>query len=287
MLDFVPGPVHAGIYRALEAGYYADRDIDLRVVEPTSTADTLKLIDSGKADFGLADGIDIATQIDMGRGATAIMAIAGRPLGGLITRAEDGFESPADLRVVGVTGVPSDRVLVETAVADAGGDPERVEQVTIGFNGVQALENGKLDAFTGFVPADGVQVELDGHPTRSFPIDEHGGPSYPGLVAFSTGEALAADPRLAEDFVAATTSGYEDVLEDPTLGLRALLDANPAIPEDFAEASLEEHLSYLRPAGDRSFGELDRASIEALSEFLLDNELIGSPIPPSRYAWER
>ncbi len=283
VLDFVPGPVHAGVYRALEAGYYEDAGIDLRVIEPTSTADTLKLIDSGKADFGLADGIDVATQIDMERGAKAVMAIARRPLGGLITRVEDGFESPADLGSVGVTGVPSDQALVETEIADAGGDPDEVELVTIGFNGVQALENGKIDAFTGFVPADGIQVEVDGHPTRSFPIDEHGGPSYPGLVAFSTEDAIAADPQLTADFVAATTRGYEGVLADPAVGLDALLAANPAIPAEFAKASLEAYMPYLDPAG-APFGTIEAAQVEELSRFLVDNGLIDAPIAPERYA---
>ena len=69
VLDFVPGPVHAGIYQALEQGYYEDEGINLEIVEPTSTADTLKLIDGGKAQFGIADGIDVASQIADGRGA--------------------------------------------------------------------------------------------------------------------------------------------------------------------------------------------------------------------------
>ena len=79
MLDFVPGAVHAGIYRAVEQGYYEDEGIDLEIIEPTSTADTLKLIDAGKAEFGIADGIDVASQIADGRGAKGIMALTSGP----------------------------------------------------------------------------------------------------------------------------------------------------------------------------------------------------------------
>ena len=170
VLDFVPGPVHAGIYEALDRGYYEDEGIDLNVIEPTSTADTLKLIDAGKADFGIADGIDVAGQIDAGRSAKAIMALVQRPLGGVITLAAAGIGSPAELegRTVGVTGVPSDDAILDTVVAADGGDPAAVNRVTIGFNGVQSLEAGKVDAFTGFIPADGVQADVDGYPTRSF-----------------------------------------------------------------------------------------------------------------------
>lgn len=52
---------------------------NLKIIEPTSTADTLKLIDAGKADFGIADGIDMASQIEEGREAKAIMAIRSAP----------------------------------------------------------------------------------------------------------------------------------------------------------------------------------------------------------------
>jgi putative hydroxymethylpyrimidine transport system substrate-binding protein len=285
VLDFVPGPVHAGIYEALAAGYYADEGIDLEVIEPTSTADTLKLIDAGKAEIGIADGLDVAGQIDAGRGAKAIMAIAREPLGGIITLARSGFESPAELegRTIGVTGVPSDDAILDTVVAAAGAEPDVVDRVTIGFNGVQSLEAGKVDGFTGFVPADGVQADVDGYPTRSFGPRRYGGLTYPGLVAFSTEPEIAEEPDLVRGFVAATARGYEDVLADPAAGVDALLDANPAIDPDFARRSLDAYLPYLRPRG-RPFGSIDRGSIEGMSDFMVESGLIDSPIPPGRYA---
>jgi ABC-type nitrate/sulfonate/bicarbonate transport system substrate-binding protein len=231
VLDFVPNAVHAGIYRALAAGYYEDANIDLEIIEPSSTADTLKLIDSGKAEFGIAAGIDLANQIDLGRGAKGVMALVQRPLGGLITLEEAGIDDPAQLegRSVGVTGVPSDAAVLDTVVADAGGDPSRIEVVTIGFNGVQALENGRVDAFTGFIAADGTQIEQDGFPVRSFALDDHGGPDYPGLVVLSTEEWIDEDTELLEGFVEATVRGYDDTLADPQRSLQDLAAENPAL----------------------------------------------------------
>jgi ABC-type nitrate/sulfonate/bicarbonate transport system substrate-binding protein len=285
VLDFVPGPVHAGIYDAVANGYYEDAGIDLEIIEPTSTADTLKLIDAGKADFGLADGIDVAGQIAAGRGAKGIMAIVQRPLGGLITLHRSGFDSPADLEggTVGVTGVPSDLAVMRTMIAAAGGDPSAVKVITIGFNGVQALEAGKIDAFTGYLPADGVQVETDGYPTTSFKLDAYGGPSYPGLVAFSTADRISSDPDLMRGFVSATVRGYEDVLADPQAGLDALLDRNPAIPERFARASLDAYLP-LFAAGPGELGSFDDGDLRALSRFMVENGLAPEPIPPGRFA---
>src|ERR1039457_6907517 len=49
VLDFVPNAVHAGIYRALAAGYYRAAGIDLQVIPPSSTSTTLELVAAGKA----------------------------------------------------------------------------------------------------------------------------------------------------------------------------------------------------------------------------------------------
>lgn len=288
VLDFLPGPVHAGIYEALRSNYYRDEGIDLEVVEPTSTADTLKLIDAGKAEFGIADGLDVAGQIDAGRGVEAVMAIAQRPLGGVMTLSRSRFGSPKELegKEIGVTGVPSDEAILDTIVAADGGAPAAVDRVTIGFNGVQALEAGKIDGFTGFVPADGVQAEIDGYPITSFDPTSYGGLDYPGLVVFSTAAQIAGDPGLVRGFVDATTKGYEDVLADPASGLRALVAANPAIDPEFARASLRAYLPYLRP-GDGPFGTFDRRSIESMSDFMLEAGLIDEPIDPDRFSSSR
>ena len=128
VLDFIPNAVHAGIYRALAAGYYRRAGIDLTVIPPGSTSTTLELVDAGKAQFGLADGIDVAQQIAMGRDDQAIMAIVQRPLGAPIALASEHLRSAADLvgRTVGITGVPSDLAVLDTVVAHAGGNPAKV-----------------------------------------------------------------------------------------------------------------------------------------------------------------
>jgi NitT/TauT family transport system substrate-binding protein/putative hydroxymethylpyrimidine transport system substrate-binding protein len=284
VLDFLPNGVHAGIYQALEAGYYEENNINLRIIQPTSTADTLKLIDAGKAEFGIADGIDVGNQIVEGRDAKGIMALLERPPGGLITLAKSGIEDPKELegKTVGVTGVPSDNAILETVVSDAGGDPGNIDVVTIGFNGVQNLENEKVDAFTGFIPADGVQVEEDGEEIEAFPLDEWGGPSYPGLVVFSTQERIEAEPALMQAFVSATIRGYEDAFDDPKAAVEALVNANPGTEEGLAEATFDAYMPLFE--GDAStYGEFVEENLEALSKFMVENELAEEEIAPSRY----
>ncbi len=236
--------MHAGIYRALAAGYYRDEGIELHVVSPTATTDTLKLIDAGSAQFGLADGSDVANLIANGGEARAVMAIAQRPLGGLIALASEHLRTPADLqgKTVGITGVPSDHAVLDTEVAHAGGDPSKVHVVTVGFNGPQALLAGKIAAFTGFIPDEGVGLQVSGHPITAFALDSYGGPAYPGLVAFTTRQEISSDPALVRGFVAATVHGYEDTLADPQRSLEELLSANPTLQPALTKASLDAYL---------------------------------------------
>jgi putative hydroxymethylpyrimidine transport system substrate-binding protein len=284
VLDFVPNAVHAGIYRALAAGYYRRAGIDLQVIPPGSTSTTLELVDSGKAQFGLADGIDVAEQIAMGRDAKAIMAVVQRPLGAPIALASEHLGSAADLvgKTVGITGVPSDRAALDTVVAHAGGNPAKVKLVTVGFDGVAYLEAGKIAAFTGYWPDDGVSLQVSGHPITVFKLDSGGGPAYPGLVAFTTRSLIARDPSLVRAFVRATVHGYEDTLRDPRRSLAELLAANPSIEPKLARASLAAYLPIF-DAGGVPDGTLVASRIAALSSWLVANRLTARPVGVARF----
>ncbi|HXC46627.1 MAG TPA: ABC transporter substrate-binding protein [Solirubrobacteraceae bacterium] len=286
ILDFTPNAVHAGIYRALAAGYYSREGIDLHVVEPTSTQETLKLIDAGKAQFGLADGSDVASLIAGGGDAQAVMALVQRPLGGLIALASEHLRSPAGLagKTVGITGVPSDLAVLDTELRASGVSPVRVHVVTVGFNGPQALLAGRIAAFTGFIPDEGVTLAASGHPISAFGLDRYGGPAYPGLVAFTTRSLIASDPQLVRDFVAATVHGYEDTLADPGRSLAELEAANPSLPHALTASSLKVYLPLFAAGHTVAFGTLQAGNMAAMSKWMLGAGLIHASIPPSRYA---
>ncbi len=287
VLDYLPNAVHAGIYRAKAAGYYEEEGIDLEVVSPSSTSDTIRLVAAGEADFGLADGIDLATKVSRGRQVRGVMAILSRPAGGLISVARGGPESPADLagKTVGLTGAPSDRAVFETIVETAGGDPSLSSTVVIGFNGIQALSAGRVEAFTGYLPEDATALEARGTATRTFPFDRWGGPAYPGLVAFSSPELIRDDPVLVRGFVDATVRGYRDALANPARAISALAVEVGGVDRRVARRALEAYAPLIgRPA---EVGRVDPGVIRELSGFLLGNGLIERPVAPGRYFTEK
>jgi ABC-type nitrate/sulfonate/bicarbonate transport system substrate-binding protein len=174
--------------------------------------------------------------------------------------------------------VPSDYAVLDSELRHSGVDPKRVRVANVGFGGAQALLAGRIAAFTGFIPADGVALSVAGHPIEAFALDRYGGPPYPGLVAFTTRALIESDPGLVRAFVAATLHGYRDTLADPARSLAALQSANPALPRRLTQSSL----AVYEPLFSRTGG-IAASSVRAMSSWMLQSKLIARPISPNRY----
>ena len=176
VLDFQPNAVHSGIYAAQANGDFTDEGIDLHIQEPSSTADSAKLLETGRADFAVMDINDFGIARERGLDLVAIGAIVQRPLASVIARNPSEIRTPADLagKTIGVTGVPSDDAVLDTVLRSGGVDPSDVHRVTIGFNAVADLAAGKVDAATGFWNAEGVELQKQGIPIREFRVDQFG-----------------------------------------------------------------------------------------------------------------
>jgi len=221
ILDFQPNAVHSGIYAAEANDYFKDEGIDLTIREPSSTADSPKLLEAGRADFAVMDINDFGIARERGLDVVAIAAIVQRPLASVIARDPSSIRTPADLagKTIGVTGVPSDDAVLDTVLRSGGVDPSSVHRVTIGFNAVADLAAGKIDAATAFWNAEGVELRRMGIPTREFRVDQFGAPRYPELVVVASRQSCARSMPLLDGLV----RGYGVLARDPEDALSDLL----------------------------------------------------------------
>jgi putative hydroxymethylpyrimidine transport system substrate-binding protein len=278
VLDFQPNAVHAGIYAAQHQGYFEEQGIELEIREPSSTADSAKLLAAGRADFAIMDINDFG--IARGRGAdlVAIAAIVQRPLASVIARDRDEVRTPADLagKTVGVTGVPSDDAVLDTVLRSGGVDPGEVERVTIGFKAVSALAAGRIDAATAFWNAEGVQLRQLGIPTREFRVDDFGAPPYPELVLVTHPGSRGEEH--ADRVLAALTRGYDLLGDDPDGALDGLLNEVSGLDRSSQTAQLDA-LSSSQAFARGDLGatpELSRNSVERWRDWAQSNELLSS-----------
>jgi NitT/TauT family transport system substrate-binding protein/putative hydroxymethylpyrimidine transport system substrate-binding protein len=276
VLDFQPNAVHSGIYAAQANGYFKDEGVDLTIREPSSTADSAKLLEAGRADFAVMDINDFGIARERGLDLVAIAAIVQRPLASVIARDRDEIRTPADLagKTIGVTGVPSDDAVLDTVLRSGGVDPSSVRRVTIGFNAVADLAAGKVDAATAFWNAEGVELQQRGIPIREFRVDEFGAPRYPELVLVA--RSGSGGTQLGPRVVAALAHGYELLGRDPRKALDDLFDEVPGLDRSGQEAQLDS----LTAASAFSLGtavaspHLGRASVERWHAWALRSGLL-------------
>jgi putative hydroxymethylpyrimidine transport system substrate-binding protein len=279
VLDFTPNAVHSGIYAALKRGYYSDAGIDLGVRQPSASTDAPKLLQAGRTNFAILDIHDLGIARENGLDVVGVTPIVQRPLASVIARADGPVKRPRDLqgRHVGVTGLPSDDAVVDSEVSADGGDPAKVDRVTIGFNAVADLAARKVDAVTGFWNAEAVALRRRGVPVRTFRVDRYGAPPYPELVLATNREMLQSDPALVRGVAGATTRGYEAALRDPKAALDDLLAANPDLDRGEQQAQMRALLPAFSPPG-----RLDKGVLEAWSRWDAAHGILKRPVDVDR-----
>jgi putative hydroxymethylpyrimidine transport system substrate-binding protein len=301
VLDYEPNAVHAGLLRAQAAGYFKDAGINLKVIAPSSTSDALTQVSRGRAELGLADLIDVArrneraynrvahasedgTSVSSGPPKSSVPvvgAIVQRPLSGLIVNADGPIKEPAQLagKKIAVSGLPSD-VAVINAMVQSGGKPLPTDQITLGFNGLKAVDAGRVEASTAYWPADEVSLEQLGTPARSFALDEYGGPEYPGLVAFTSAKLQATQAAKLKAFDEALAHGTRDVIADPALGETAVGDAYPELDPTITKKQLANYLPLFGTAS--TAGKIDAAALESFTAFAAKAGLTTAKLTPGQ-----
>jgi NitT/TauT family transport system substrate-binding protein/putative hydroxymethylpyrimidine transport system substrate-binding protein len=260
-LDFAPNAVHSGVYAAVLDGEDTARGIELDVQAPAASTDSLKLLESGRADVAILDIHDLGLARERGADLVGIGALVQRPLAAVL--AAPHIERPRELEQVrvGVTGLPSDDAVLRAVVAGDGGDPSTVRRITIGFSAVRDLTAGNVDAATAFWNAEGVALRESGFEASEFRVDDYGAPSYPELVLAARREMVAGEPEVLEAVLGAIAAGTEAALAEPDPVVAEIAERS-ASDESLVRAQLEAVAAALEPPV-----RLDRRALERWAAF--------------------
>jgi NitT/TauT family transport system substrate-binding protein/putative hydroxymethylpyrimidine transport system substrate-binding protein len=276
VLDFTPNAVHSGIYAAAVNDYYREAGVELEVQPPGESTDAPKLLGAGKVEFAILDIHDLGIARERGIDLVGVAPIVQRPLAAVIARGDGPVRGPRDLEGerVGVSGLPSDEAVVDSEVEADGGNPAKVDAVTIGFTAVPSLAAGKVEAATGFWNAEAVALRRQGVPVRVFKVDEFGAPPYPELILTTSRKLLKSDPELVDAVVSATRRGYELTESQPGSALEALLTSNQNLGLDRGEqkAQLQVLLPALQPEP------FDMGVLEEWADWDLAHHLLEKPL---------
>jgi putative hydroxymethylpyrimidine transport system substrate-binding protein len=276
-LDFYVNPDHAGIYTALERGYFEQAGLDVQPQVPSDPAAPIKQVAAGRADLAISYEPEVILARDQGLPVKAVAALVPSPLTSLISLPEAKIRDVADLRgkTVATAGIPYQTDFLETMLDEAGVPADDVEQVDVGLNLLPAVLSGRADAILGgFLNVEGVDLSERGKDPRVVPVDELGVPTYDELVLVAN-EDTVDDPESIRLFIAALERGTQDAVDDPAMATDAVLAAGDGLDPKLTQAEIDATLPLLVPdTGNHPYGYMDPQEWDEFAGFFADRGLI-------------
>jgi NitT/TauT family transport system substrate-binding protein len=232
-LGFIPSVQFAPFYLADQAGYYAEVGLDVEFIHRIDP-ELITLVGQGAIDVGVGDGTSVIPAVSQGIPIRYLFTVFADFPNVVFAKASSGISEPADLagRRIGTPGrFGSSWINLQALLASVGLSPADVEIVTFpDFGQLAALEEGVVDAATGFINNEPVRLELAGTPAVVLTLPDDAQLPGNGLIA---GEVtLATRPDAVRGFIEATRRAMNEIASDPELGLSAAISRVPELADD-------------------------------------------------------
>jgi putative hydroxymethylpyrimidine transport system substrate-binding protein len=282
-LDFYVNPDHAGIFTAIDRGFFSKAGLEVRPQVPSDPSAPIRQVAAGRADLAISYEPEVLLAREQGLDVVAVAALVDEPLTSLISLPKAGIEQPADLRgkTVATAGIPYQADYLGTILGEANVSTDEVKSVNVGFNLLPALLGGRADAILGgFRNVEGVDLAQRGENPRVSPVNQLGVPTYDELVLVASTEALEEDPETLRLFLSALAKGTASAVADPAAATASVLEAGEGLDPALTRAEIDATLPLLAAAGNERFGEMNAEEWELFASWMADNQLI-SDVPDS------
>lgn len=256
VLDWYPNALHAFLYQAEQAGYFAEEGLTLDIQPPAGTNDALSMVAAGKADIGLYYQQDvIQARVEQNVPIKSIAAVVQAPLNIVLSLKDKNITSPKDLagKTIGYAGTELSEALIHSIMKNNGVNTEDVKMVDVGFDLMASMTTGNVDATIGcLVNHEVPQMEKEGFEVNYFFPDDYGVPQYYEGVFVANDKMIANEPEVLAGFLRACAKGFDDFQNDTDAVLQVLLDhqdeANFALDPDVEKQSCEALLPLMETA---------------------------------------
>ncbi len=282
-LGFIPSVQFAPFYLADQAGYYTAAGLTVELQNKIDP-DLITLVGQGSLDIGLGDGTSVIPAVSQGIPIKYVATIYGQFPSIVFARTSSGIATPADLegKRLGIPGrYGSSWIMLQALLASVDLEPDDLEIVEYpDFGQGAAVSQGAVDAATGFVNNEPVQLALTGEAVTILRVDDITPLPGNGLIVGTTtletkSEAIAA-------FIAATLRAMNEISKNPEVGLDAAIKAVPdlAAARETQAAILAATIAAWRgPVQEADgLGAIEPDDWAASSDYLETLDLVPNPV---------
>jgi NitT/TauT family transport system substrate-binding protein len=281
-LGYIPSVQFAPFYLADRSGAYAEAGLQVELQNKIDP-DLITLLGQGAVDIGSGDGTSVIPAVSQGIPVVYTSTIYGTFPAAVIARADAGIATAADLRGkrIGIPGrYGTNWVMLQALLQKGGLTVDDVDIVLFpDFGQATALQQGQVDAATGFVNNEPMQLRRAGIEPVVLTVDDEVPLPGPGLV---TGSAtLDGKAEALRAFTAATLAAMDEIAADPQAGLDATfaavpdLASDPELQREILEATIA---TWPNPRTGDPLGSIDREGWEQSIAFMTELGLVPNPV---------
>ena len=277
-LDFYVNADHAGLYTAIERGYFRDAGLDVRPRVPSDPSAPIKEVAAGRVDLAISYEPEVLLARDQGLPVKAVAALVDTPLTSLIWLRGSGIDNVKGLRgkTIATAGIPYQGDYLRTILERSDLSLDDVEVVNVQQGLLPAILSGRADAMLGgFLNVEGVDLGLRGKQPTVISVDRLGIPTYDELVLVANSDSLDDEEQKVRLFIAALERGTKAAVANPEAATASVLDAGKGLNAKFIAAEVRKTLPLLLPKGsERPYGYMDPAAWQRFAQFFADHGLI-------------
>ncbi len=236
-LNWVPHAIHYGIYVAQAKGWYRDNGLNIEIQRGNGSADTVKRIANGSAEFGLADAASIVVGRSNGLNVKLVAAVIGRAADAIYFVKNSNIKTPKDLegKTMGAQAGETSLNLLPAFAKSAGIDYRKIEIVPMTVpSKIPSLVLRKVDTIVTFNNEEPMVIDAGkkaGLKIGRFLFADYGVDYYSvGLIVSDS--MLAKNPKAVSVFVNETMRGYAYAIEHPEEAADIFAKINPASGRD-------------------------------------------------------
>jgi NitT/TauT family transport system substrate-binding protein len=280
-LGFIPSIQFAQFYLAEQSGAYDAAGLDV-TLQNKIDPDLIPLLGQGAVDIGSGDGTSVIPAVSQGIPVVYTSTIYGQFPSIVLAKADSGIKTAADLegKKIGIPGkFGSSWIMLQALLQSAGLTPADVEIVEFpDFGQAAALQQGAVDAATGFANNEPIQLRKAGIEPVVLTVDDIVPLPGPGLV---TGKATLEGKRAAlAGFTKATLEAMDQIAADPQKGLDATFAVVPDLAKDpdLQRQILDATIATWKNPRTDAYGAIDADGWQQSLEFMTSLGLVPNPV---------
>jgi NitT/TauT family transport system substrate-binding protein len=247
---------HAPYYVALKKGWFAEEGLDVNIILGQGSGYTVKVVDSGKAEFGISDAPVPIKGIAQGAKIKIVGIIFDKHPNCMFFWKDSGITKPQDLvgKTVAVPAADGHKVMFPAFAKQIGIDPDSVKFLNIEPSAkVSALATKKADVvFELYTGKPFMEKAIPPDQLGAILWSDYGFNAYAhSLIARN--DVIADHPELVRKFLKAAYRGWDFTLKNPAEAIAILAEYHPINQTDYL-ANLKVVMEFFKTDRYRQHG---------------------------------